>query len=270
MKPHYFICFEGGSSGNFIGLLIRSLAKPEFLDSRPVVISSHGSCDVAGSGGYLSHQYAPAVLGHVIYPESEESLAVILSAIADPDNTYKKESRPWIDHFDFTAIHYTSSRAINLFLKNQHVYVILITMTEEDLDLIAVNAIYKNVEPERNKPEDMFNYIKKTMTTNGIDGMDTLEQVEKLHDLPDSLVHDLIIAQKKMLLNTVRAPDYVNVNNMSHDRLFKLPFNLIYSDQEKTLKMISDFTKLEINESARQLYKDYMSAQQPILSQFKL
>jgi hypothetical protein len=237
MKPHYFICFEGGASGNFIALLIRALARPEYINEEKNIISPRGSCDAAAAASDITYKYANFVMGHNIYPESDETLAVIMNAIADPDNTYKKVSESELDQFDFdiTSIHYTSSRAINSFLKNQHVYVILITITEEDVDLVATNHVYKNVD-----------------------------------DLPISTVDDIIAGQKKILLDKIKSSDYINVNNILHDRLFKLPFNLIYSDHEKILKMLSNITNLEINESARQLYKDYMSAQQLILTRYKL
>jgi len=256
-KPHYMICYVPGSCGNFIGSLIRTMANPNYYNDHGK-ITSHGSCDYMSGGMRLSYDYAYSVLGRPIYPETNGNVKIILDAISNPSNSYAKHLTPRERLFNFhlTTIHYSKPSTIKKLLENQNVYVIYITFNEDDKHLISSNFIYKKFEVERVLEEDKFNYLRE------YDNLDELEKIENLHNLPDYILNGLIDYNKKFIFQT-------NEELEPHNRLLELPFNLIYSNKEAILSMLSKFTKFKVNESSYHLYEDYMLAQEPILKKFK-
>lgn len=242
------------------------MADPEYYKNYGN-ITSHGSCDHMSGGMRLSYDYAYTVFGHAIYPESDKNVNIVLDAIRDPAGTYEKFI---LDHekdfdFDLTTIHYRKPDTVKKLLENQNVYVIYITFTENDLKLIATNFVYKIIEQGREKEEDKLSIFKELLIRYKLtDNIEELEKTERLSLLSNSMLNKLIYAHGASI-NLFRPP----VNIEDHERLLKLPFDLMYSDPLAMLESLQQFTELTVNDSTHLLYKDYMIAQEPILKNFK-
>jgi len=266
VKKHYIICFEGGSNGNFIASLIRTMADHEYYKNYGN-ITSHGSCDHMSGGMRLSYDYVHSVFGHAIYPESDKNVKIVLDAVRDPTNTYEKFILAHEKDFDFdlTTIHYRKPDTVKQLLENQNVYVVYITFTENDLKLIATNFVYKIIEPGREKEDEKLSIFKGLLIKYQLtDDIEELEKTESLSQLSNSMLNKLINAHGTSV-SLYRPP----VDIEDHERLLKLPFNLMYEDKSAILKLLEKFTKLTANDSTYLLYENYMSAQQPILKNFK-
>lgn len=254
------------------------MANPTYYDEHGK-ITSRGSCDHMSGGMRLSHDYAHDAFGHTFYPENKENVDRVSNALSDPDNTYAKFLSPHENEFEFhiTTIHYYKLSSIKKFLENQNVHIIYVTFENQDISLIARNFIYKILEIERGslsvtegKTEYnvKFDYFKELLTDfQQYDKLAKLEKLEHLHELSGSLLDDIMnyhIIKKAMFVQSK-----IQKQSEPHDRLVKLPFNLIYSDKDAIIEILSNFTKLTANESTYRLYEDYMLAQEPILNKFK-
>jgi len=267
LKKHYIVCYEGGTNGNFIASLIRTMSNAIYYKNHGK-ISAHGSCDAMSGGMRLSYDYPYAVFGHAIYPEIEHNVKIVVDAVRDPDNTYGKFI---LDHekefeFDLTTIHYRKTDTVKKLLENQNVNVIYITYTEKDVKLIATNFIYKIIEQERDLESDKLDFFKNLLTSYELtDGIDELDVTQGLSNLSDSILNKIISAHSSLIIQHRKQGVLED-----HERLLKIPFSLMYSDSSALLELLCNFTKLEVNESTDLLYKDYMNAQQPILKKFEL
>jgi hypothetical protein len=243
------------------------MADPSFYENYGK-ITSHGSCDAMSGGMRLSYDYPLTVFGHAIYPENEDNVKIVVDAVRDPDNTYGKFI---LDHekefeFDLTTIHYRKTDTINKLLESQNVNVIYITYTVKDVKLITTNCIYKIIEQERALESDKLDYFKELLTRYQLtDYIDELEKTQGLYNLSDSILNKIISAHSALMMQHRKQGVLED-----HERLLKIPFNLMYSDSSALLELLSNFTRLEVNESTNLLYKDYMNAQQPILKKFEL
>lgn len=274
MKEHYFICYDAGTNGNFVASLIRTMADSTYYDKYGR-FTSNGSCDHMSGGMRLSYDYAFSKFGHSIYPECEENLSMLTGALENPEDTYEKFIMPHERSFDFdiTALHYVRSNSINKFLE-YNTKVVYITYTHQDLNLIAHNYTYKLIEKEREGELDKFNFFKQILAD--AYRFESLRKLEisiqekiPLSDLSQSILDDIIFAYKKELIVKNSFKDYNLIKNNDPKKFIELPFRLMYSDTEKTLELLQNFTNMEINDSTRILYSDYMSAQEPILNRIK-
>lgn len=266
MKKHYIVCYEGGANGNFIASLIRTMADPAYYKNYGK-ITSHGSCDHMSGGARLSYDYPHAVFGHSIYPESENNVKIVMDAIRDPENTYGKFrlDREKDFNFDITTIHYVKTDTVKKLLENQNVNVIYVTYTAKDIKLIATNFIYKIIEQERDLESDKLDFFKELLTRYHLtEYIDELEKTQGLYNLSNSMLDKIIEAHSTLIMQREKQSILED-----HNRMLKIPFNLMYSDSSAVLELLHNFTKLEVNESTDLLYKDYMTAQQPILKKFE-
>ena len=254
------------------------MANPTYYDDHGN-ITSRGSCDHMSGGMRLSYDYILDVFGHTCYPENAKNVNIISNGLADPDNTYAKFIWPHEHEFDFhiTTIHHIKPSTIRKFLENQNVHVIYVTFETKDISLIARNFIYKILEIERGslsesegKTENSvkFDYFKELLIHfRQHDKLAKLEKLEQLHELSGTLLDDII--NYHIIKTSMFDKSKIQKHLEPHDRLVKLPFNLLYSDKDAIIEILSNFTKLTANESTYRLYEDYMLAQEPILNKFK-
>jgi hypothetical protein len=274
MKKHYFVCYDGGTNGNFVATLIRTMADATYYENFGR-FTSNGSCDHMSGGMRLSYDYAFSRFGRSIYPESNENLNILTDALDNPKDTYEKFILPHERNFDFdiSTLHYIRPYSINKFLE-YNIKVVYITYTLQDLNLIAHNFIYKFIEKEREGEIDKFNFFKQILATAHL--FESLRELERsmqekisLSDLSKSILDDLIVAYIEVLTVKNSFKDYDLIKNNDPTKFIELPFRLMYSDAGKTLELLKNFTNMEINDSTRILYRDYMYAQEPILNRIK-
>ena len=265
MKERVIILAEGGVCGHFICTLLQTMHVPEWFSN--VKVPDDGCMDPIAEAGSLVTNYLQTKKQHVIYPEREESMDLIMHSFKNPETTYKPYQSEYEKQFhEVHVLHYQWQWHVLKFLFLPNTKIIFIRYDADDYKRIAVNKITKNFSKESaiTEPPDRFNFRKAKYAADLLDwaGLSNSDLIDELHALTNldqaskSLTNALIHAWEIYIDRRS-----VHCNPRPHKNMLILNFNDIYVNKEIIMESLSEFSGLPINDTTRSIYDNYLANQ---------
>lgn len=265
----FLVCGEGGTSPHFIASLLRTMHNNTFYDNSKG-IGKMGVCD-GMSNSELLMGYYERNLQIDLMPEHTEGSNRVCNDLINFDSTILtyikseliKKNLNLEDTLHAYVIHYICQDSIEKFLAVPDIKLILIKVDEQDYLQTSINKFLKSFvdnNMEGDTKDRLAPMLKSLLIWNGkIETADSFMKKEwaelTLQEVNDILDSWTIYMEKRM----------EKIYSNTHDRILTLNFNDMMHNKEKTMKQLSDFSSMSINDSTKLFYDDYLK-KQPTMS----
>ncbi len=240
--PVYIVSFANGSAGSFISAIIERLCSPWITN--PIVPGKHNSAHrMMVKPNYRStrKQYGGKVNAKEYFAGMERIMV-------------------W--HPTFIETHFFSPK--DMIEKFPESKILAITLTEEDIEEVAINSFFKFIVGEANEPlpSRAWNYLHQSAFF--------IADSISLKDIEDNLPKYLEICTKIRQGDIILSGFHLIEDREKYgDNVTFLPYSTITNKPEEALEILSKFTDKPITDYVRTEFMLYIERQRDFIQRTK-